>query len=42
MIGGHLFSGIVHPTLELFLIAFDVALQRRRDEETSLQLLALD
>ena len=41
LIGGHFISGVVHPTLELFLLATDVALQRKRDEETGLSLLAL-
>ena len=41
LIGGHFVSGVVDPTLELFLIASDAALQRRRDEETGLRLIAI-
>lgn len=40
LIGGHFLSGVTHPTLELFLIASNVPLQRKRDEETGLQLIA--
>ena len=42
MIGGHFLSGVVHPTLELFLTPSGAALQRRRDEETGLPLIAID
>ena len=42
LIGGHFLSGVVYPTLELFLISSDVALQWKRDEETGLPLLAID
>ena len=40
LIGGHFLSGVVYPTLELFLITTSVALQRKRDDETGLPLIA--
>ena len=41
LIGGHFLSGEVHPTLELFLTTTRVVLQRRKDQETGLPLIAL-
>ena len=41
LIGGHFLSGEVHPTLELFLTPTIAVLQRRKDEETGLPLLAI-
>lgn len=38
---GDALSGEVHPTLELFLIPTIAVLQRRKDEETGLPLLAI-
>lgn len=42
LVGGHFLSGVVYPTLELFLTPSSAALQRRRDEETGLALIAID
>ena len=39
MIGGHLKSGVVYPTLELFLVVGDVEIRRRIDAETGLSLI---
>jgi predicted DNA-binding protein with PD1-like motif len=39
LVGGHFLSGVVYPTLELFLIGSTVALQRRKDTETGLPLI---
>lgn len=36
---GHLVEGIVRPTLELFLTAYDSELPRRHDEESGLALI---
>lgn len=41
LIGGHFLSGVVHPTLELFLIQSTVVLQRRKDQETGLPLIVI-
>ena len=38
-IGGHLKSGVVYPTLELWLTPFTHELLRQRDEETGLDLI---
>lgn len=42
LIGGHFLSGVVHPTLELFLTPSGAALHRRSDQETGLPLMAID
>ena len=42
LVGGHFVSGEVYPTLELFLITSDAAMQRRRDEDTGLPLLEIE
>lgn len=39
--GGHLISGIVHPTLEMTCTIWDTHLRRRLDEQTGLQLIKL-
>ncbi len=38
---GHVASGIVRPTLEVFLTRFDGQVRREKDRETGLDLLAL-
>lgn len=40
-IGGHLMSGVVFPTLELFASVYDDELLRKTDKETKLPLLAV-
>ena len=39
--GGHLFRGIIDPTLEVFLMAFPHTVERRPEAETGLNLLDL-
>lgn len=41
-IGGHLLKAIVQPTLELMVTVLHEGLERRRDEQTGLPLIALD
>jgi hypothetical protein len=41
-IGGHLMSGIVHPTLEVILEETSGYLQRKMDRETWLPLIVID
>lgn len=40
-IGGHLQEAYVHATLEVFLIAFDMNLERKLDEAIGLKLITL-
>ena len=40
-LGGHLFEGVVKPTLEVVLIPFGERIRRRKDSASGLQLLAL-
>ena len=42
LIGGHFLSGVVYPTLELFLITSGTVLRRKRDDETGLPLIVID
>ena len=41
LIGGHLLTAIVYPTLELFLVPSEATLKRRLDDETGLMLIDL-
>lgn len=40
-VAGHLLEGTVFPTLEMHFVAFAAVLERRKDEETNLSLIAL-
>ena len=42
MRGGHLLQAIVWPTLEVFFTAWPTTLMKKRDEETTLSLVALN
>jgi predicted DNA-binding protein with PD1-like motif len=41
-VGGHLFQGIVRPTLEMQLVDYGRPLTRVRDEATKLSLISMD
>lgn len=40
-IGGHLLEGTVYPTLEMHLVDYGGPLERRKDDETRLSLIAI-
>jgi uncharacterized protein len=41
LMGGHFMEGKVDPTLELFMDVLDEAIERRKDRETGLPLIAI-
>lgn len=42
MVGGHLNKGIINPTCEIFLHAYEGTIDRFKDEDTGLNLLKFD